>query len=358
MEDYWLTIETSLSINFIKLFKKIKMKIAIHNRSGSYSDTWIEYCVSHNIPYKIVNCFDNDIVRQIKDCDVLLWHHHEADWKEAQFAKPILFAIEQSGIKVYPDFQTGWHYDNKVAQKYLLEGINATIVPSYVFYDKKQAHIWANKTTYPKVFKLKGGAGSSNVRLVHNKVEAQKFISKAFGRGFSIFNRVAHLKERFRRVGSGQESISGIFKGIVRVFIGTPAAKNSPRERNYIYFQDFIPNNDFDVRVVVVKDKAVGERRMVRKGDFRASGSGSFDYQGINPQVVKIAFEVADKLNLQSVAFDFIFKQEEPLLVEMSYAFGVKGILQAPGYWTKDLSFHKKFVDPRIWIIEDLISDN
>jgi glutathione synthase/RimK-type ligase-like ATP-grasp enzyme len=333
------------------------MKIAIHIRRGSYSDEWVNYCINYNISYIAVNCYDNDIINQIKDCDALIWHHHEADWQEAQFAKPILHAIEQSGIKVYPNFKTDWHYDNKVAQKYLLEGIGAPLVPSFVFYNKQHALSWIKKSSFPIVFKLKGGAGSSNVKLVHNELQAKKIISKAFGRGFSVFNRIAHLKERFRRVMDGQEGFSGLLKGIARLIIGTPSARNTPREKKYIYFQEFIPNNDFDVRIVVVKDKAVGERRFVRKGDFRASGSGAFDYEGVDTNLVKIAFHVADTLMLQSAAFDFIYKNGEPLIVEMSYAFGVKGILKAPGYWDKDLVFHNTTFDPRIWIIENIIMD-
>ena len=48
------------------------MKIAIHKREGSYSDGWIKYCENQGITYKIVNCFDTDIVETIKDCNGLL----------------------------------------------------------------------------------------------------------------------------------------------------------------------------------------------------------------------------------------------------------------------------------------------
>ena len=35
------------------------MKIAIHNRPGSFSDRWIEYCNKNHIDYKVVNAYDN-----------------------------------------------------------------------------------------------------------------------------------------------------------------------------------------------------------------------------------------------------------------------------------------------------------
>src|SRR5690554_2479023 len=149
------------------------MKIAIHQRKGSFSDRWIEYCEKKNIEYITVNAFDNDIIKQVKECDVLMWHHHHGNFKDVLAAKKILFSLEHAGIKVFPNFNTAWHFDDKVAQKYLLEAIDAPMVPSYVFYDKEEALTWADQTSFPKVFKLKGGAGdrkstrlnSSHVRI-------------------------------------------------------------------------------------------------------------------------------------------------------------------------------------------------
>ena len=106
------------------------------------------------------------------------------------------------------------------------------------------------------------------------------------------------------------------------------------REMGYAYFQDFIPNNTFDIRVVVIGDKLMAEKRYARKGDFRASGSGLFEYGSIPENVMKIAFETAEKLQLQSVAFDFIFDKDRPFIVEMSYGFGTHGIAHSGGYWT------------------------
>lgn len=38
--------------------------IAIHN-SGDFAPRWIAYCEANNISYKLVNCFDNNIVKQL-----------------------------------------------------------------------------------------------------------------------------------------------------------------------------------------------------------------------------------------------------------------------------------------------------
>ena len=335
------------------------MKLAIHHRNNSFSKRWIQYCQENNIDYKIVDAFHSDIIEQLKGCDVFMWHHHHADFKDVIVAKKILFALEHAGIKVFPDFKTGWHFDDKVAQKYLLEAINAPLVPSYVFYDKQQALDWAKETTYPKVFKLKGGAGASNVKLVRSYSQAIALINTAFGRGFAQFDRLGYFKERFNKFKNGKDTFIGVLKGFARIFIVPEFAKQQPAEKGYIYFQEFIPNNKTDFRIKVVNNKCWGFQRKVRDNDFRASGSGNliFDINSIPIEMIKISLEVAKKLQLQSVAFDFVVDvNSKPLIVEVSYGFGIDDNEFNYGYWDFDLIWHKDKFDPRDWIINNLIS--
>ena len=122
---------------------------------------------------------------------------------------------------------TSWHFDDKIAQKYLLEAISAPLVPSYVFYDKEDALTWINEVEFPKVFKLKGGAGSQNVSLIKTRKQAIRMAKKAFGRGFPQFNRIQYLKERIRRVKEGKDSYLGILKGLGKLKSASPKPINS-----------------------------------------------------------------------------------------------------------------------------------
>jgi len=334
------------------------MKIAIHHRPGSFSDRWIAYCQKQGIDYKVVNAFDSDIIQQVNGCDAFMWHHHHAQFKDVLTAKRILFALEHAGIKVFPDFKTGWHFDDKVAQKYLLEAIGAPLVPSYVFYDKQEALQWANTTSYPKVFKLKGGAGSANVKLVKTYKEAKRLINKAFGKGFAQYDRFGAFKERLRKVKEGKAGLLEILKGIGRLFITTEFAKQQPPERGYAYFQEFVPNNKTDFRIKVVGRKCWGFQRKVRKNDFRASGSGElvFDNDQIPKEMISIAFNTANKLGLQSVAFDFIMNdQDRPLIVEISYCFSIDEFELEYGYWDSQLNWREGNFNPQEWMLTDLL---
>lgn len=333
------------------------MKIAIHHRKGSFSDRWIEYCEKKNIEYITVNAFDNDIIEKVKSCDAFMWHHHHGDFKDVLTARRILFALEHAGVKVFPDFNTGWHFDDKVAQKYLLEAIDAPLVPSYVFYDKQEALEWAKNTDFPKVWKLKGGAGAVNVKLVRSKKDAIKLINIAFGKGFSQFDRLGNLKERYKKYKSGKDTLLGVAKGVGRLIIPTEFAKLQSRERGYVYFQEFVPNNMHDTRVVVVAEKAAAERRKVRENDFRASGSGKFSFNDINIDAVKIALDVSKRLKLQSAAFDFVEDENSnPLIVEISYGFGTTGIDNAPGFWDSSLQWYEGKFNPQGWMVEAIFN--
>lgn len=333
-----------------------KIKIGIHRRQGSYSDRWIKYCEENNITYKIVNCYSNDIIKQLDDCNALLWHHTQGDNKDLMCAKKILFSLEHTGKLVYPNFKTNWHFDDKVAQKYLLESINTNFVPSYVFYSKEEALEWMKSTTFPKVFKLAGGSGSKNVLLVKSLSECKKMINKAFGKGIYQHDPKNAFKDdliRFKK----EKNIIHLIKAPLRYVYISDFVKKYGRDKGYIYFQEFIPDNKYDIRVVVIGNRAIAEKRFVRENDFRASGSSSFSYEGINIKAIEIAFEVTKILNLQSVAFDFVIKDSKiPLIVEISYGFGRDGITKAPGFWDDNLEWYSSIITPEDWILEDLIN--
>ncbi|PKP46268.1 MAG: hypothetical protein CVT94_15330 [Bacteroidetes bacterium HGW-Bacteroidetes-11] len=333
------------------------MKIAIHHNPGSFSDRWIAYCSERSINFKTVNCLDTDIIDQLKDCDILMWHHSQGNPQEIIIAKSILYSLQQSGKIIFPDFNTNWHFDDKLGQKYLFEALSVPMVTSYAFYDKKIALNWIEQTIFPKVFKLRGGAGSQNVKLIRTKGEAKKIISKAFGRGFRQYDAWSNLKERWRLFLLGNADLWNLTKGVIRLGYEPEFSKIIGWERGYAYFQDFIPDNDFDIRVIVIDNKAFAIKRMVRKNDFRASGSGNILYnkENFDDSTIRLAFEIADKLKGQSMAFDFVYDDKRPLVVEVSYAFTKEGYDPCPGYWDKELNWFEESFNPYGWMVELVI---
>lgn len=335
-------------------------RIAIHHRPGSFSDRWIEYCIDKQISYELVNCYNSDIIRQIRSFDMLFWHWHHEDPKSILFARQLVLSVEKMGLKVFPNINSCWSFDDKIGQKYILEAIGAPLVPSYVFYDEAEALDWIKKTDFPKVFKLRCGAGSTNVRLVKSKRAAEIICNKAFRRGFKpvagYFTDVSVRLKKAKRISDYFQKIRRMPSVISRIYLSN---SHRSREKGYIYFQDFIPNNEYDTRVVVIGNRAFAFRRFVRKNDFRASGSGQVDLNpsNINLKAISISFDIAQKLKTQSVAFDFLSDENKnPLIVEMSYGFTPGGsVKDCPGHWDKSLKWHEGQMWPQDAIFEDML---
>ena len=337
------------------------MKIAIADRKGSYSDYWIKYCEEHDIPYKAVNPYDTDIVAQVSDCDAFIWHHHHANYKDVLFAKQLLFSLEQAGKVVFPNFRTGWHFDDKLGQKYLFEALGVQAAKSWVFYDKKSAYKWIETVDFPKVFKLRGGAGSANVRLARTPKQAKAFVRKAFRRGFASTNPLFSAKTQWQNFVKGQGRFYDVAKYIgLYLFPRLNGGRRMPRQKGYAYFQEFIPNEGFDYRFEISDNKAIAMVRMCREDDFRASGGHDdrFDTTLIPKDAVEFAFECYGILGVQSVALDIVREREtrDLYLIEVSYCYGLDADEFEHGYWTRDGRHHQEPFNGVYWMIEDVIN--
>lgn len=340
------------------------MKIAIIHKEESFSEEWIAYCQKNKIQYKTVEVYRNDIMAQVDDCDIVMYPIYQNDYRDMQFAKSLLLSLEKRGKKVFPNHNTNWHFDDKIAQKYLLEAIDAPLVPTYVFYTKEEALSWAAQTDFPKVFKLKGGAGSSNVRLAKTRKEAIRLINQAFGKGFRQIRLKETIKETYRKYKIGKATIKDILRPVYHTLTKKyPSAYEHyhGKEIGYAYFQDFIPNNSYDTRICVVGNRAFGLIRYTRNDDFRASGSGFISYEKdkIDERCVETAFALNKKLKMQSAAFDFVEDcTQTPVLLEISYGFVKDSYKECEGYWTEDMVWHPgSNFDFCGWMVEDLLKE-
>jgi len=336
------------------------MKIAIHHESWAFSTNWKKYMDKKKIDYKVFNFYDSDIIEQIKEYDAVMWHHTHLYAKDKIFAQQLLFALEQAGKKVFPNFNSSWHFDDKLGQKYLFEALDIPAPNSYAFYSKKEAMTWVNRTSFPKVFKLRAGAGSYNVSLVHNKSQATKLVNKAFGAGFPIYSKWNNLKDKWASYKRGNATLFDVMKSMGRVVYSTNLARTLGREKGYVYFQDFLPNNDHDIRVIVIDNKAFAIKRLVRDDDFRASGSGKVQYSKelFREDVIKLSFEMVQKLQTQCVGFDFVFDENnKPLVVEINYGFAQNVYLDCPGYWDQNLNWHEGKFTPEEWMVDLMLKN-
>lgn len=313
----------------------MKYIIAIHQDDCDYSDDgqdvnfsacWIKEFERQGHSVRLVNAWSRDILAQLKGCHAFMWRWRHTR-KHMQVARRLLPLVERYlGLPVFPDEQTAWHYDDKCAQAMLFDVLDIPHPETYLFFDQEEALAWsARHGEYPVVMKLATGASSINVKRIQGAEEAARWIRLLFIRGVHDLRPRTSWKLRCKEAARmarqklkyGYNSLSlDVHKG-------------------YVLFQKFLPDNAFDTRVNVTGDTAFAYRRMNRPGDFRASGSGLFDLDpsNVDTRFIRLAFETAGKLRMQSCSIDGLYDNGTPVLVEVSYTYGQKFAHTCPGYW-------------------------
>jgi hypothetical protein len=136
--------------------------------------------------------------------------------------------------------------------------------------------------------------------------------------------------------------------------------KLSGFERGYIYFQDFIPDNEYEFRVFAIGKRVFAYRRRVRSGDFRASGTGNFDFdiKQIDTWRIQLAYDISRKIGAQSLAFEFVHDVDgEPKITEISYCFDTEGFSQCEGYFDRDLHWRPEKIKAEDAILIDCLTE-
>jgi hypothetical protein len=151
---------------------KIKVAIGYYPNkimhSTNWKSAWVDYCIENSVEYELIDCYQSDIIEQLNDFTHLLWHFGNYEFQDMLFARSILYSAKQMGLKVFPDFESSWHFDDKIAETYLLQSVNAPIPDSKMYYRYEDCEQKINDggISFPIVAKLRGGSGSHNVKLL------------------------------------------------------------------------------------------------------------------------------------------------------------------------------------------------
>ena len=112
------------------------MRVAVHrdyySPGESSSDRWTEVLKSNGIEVRPVDLYRPDVIEQLRGVDGLMWrfgHFHLM----SQLARRVLrIAEEVVGLTVYPDQDTSWHYDDKIAQAMLFTALDVPAPKTWV----------------------------------------------------------------------------------------------------------------------------------------------------------------------------------------------------------------------------------
>ena len=280
------------------------------------------------VAVRIVDAWVNDVIEQVRGADAFMWRYLNT-LPERPLGRSVCAAIETGlGIPTFPSEPTGRLFEDKVAQKYALEAAGLPAPQTWVFYSADSARAFLQTATFPLVFKLSTGIKSKNVALLRSSEDAERWIDLLFGSGVGSLDRPS----------GGRGELVLRLKQARRQFRGQAVERAITRtglQQGYFYVQEFLPGNDFDVRVTVVGDRAWAFRRHNRPGDFRASGGGRIDYDqdAIDEGVIRLGFVAAQRLGVQVLTIDGLKRGESWTLGEVSYAYESKAVGDCPGQW-------------------------
>jgi glutathione synthase/RimK-type ligase-like ATP-grasp enzyme len=196
--------------------------------------------------------------------------------------KKIVRLLNEKSVTTVPNAFEAEMYDDKGAQ---LQVLQAWMPRTYFIQDLDEAILIAGKMDYPIISKSKEGASSGGVRMLKSEFHAVAEAKKAFSGGFrTVYNR---------------------------------------KQAGYVIWQDFMPENNCDYRVVITNDKLFGLKRYVRPDVPFASGSGNNEpILDLDDPRARASFELAvkisDMIQTRWMAYDFVFKDDKPYVLEMS----------------------------------------
>lgn len=292
----------------------------------SFSERWIELARERGIETSTVDADAEWFFDELRRCDGFMWRFGY-DPHSIQFAQWVLSAVDHGlGIPVFPSWNSRWHFEDKIAQHYLLAAAGVRTPRTWLFWNTKTALEFCRTASYPLVVKLARGFQASNVRLLHGFDEAVDVIRQVFGGGLVTLQQQPSAVKRVLR-----HRLQAL-----RLLFGKPLPAGI--QHGYLYLQEFLPGNEFDTRVTVIGERAFAFRRFNRPDDFRASGSGRIDWDPakIDHATVRLAFDVAARLGTQSVAIDGLRRGAVPVVGEISYTYAAWAIRDCPGHWVSD----------------------
>ena len=207
--------------------------------------------------------------------------------KIKNLAKRLIYMFNMEfNIPTYPDWHSYWHYDDKIAQSYLLKKLQISIPQTYIFYDKSEALSFANETEYPIIYKCPFGAGSSNVGILKNKAATARYIRKIFGTGKQSY-----------------------FKNEI--------------QKDYVYFQEFIDNNPGDYKIICYDSDTIQVvYRENREDKPLASGSGNFIIKPPDEKLLGFVHQTNNQLAYNEMSYDIMKKNDDWVITELGIIYG------------------------------------
>lgn len=291
-------------------------------REREYYPKYERFLKNNNIAYEYYNPLLSNWMEEAKRFDLIVWHTN-SDPSTQEIAEGKIYILEQMGKTCLPSYDEVWSYENKIRANYLYELHNLPSIPTFISHSKSETLDYLAKAKFPIISKISTGSASYGVDKIDNLNEAKKLVDQVFSY-------------------KGKETY---FKYI--------------NQKDYVYFQDFIEDATYDLRVMCIGEDLFGYYRYPNKGDFRASGAGNYQKKEIPVEALELAYQVYKAFCSNFLATDFVYseKTKQFLIIESSVFIGIDSCEQlsidnVPGKYTRKAKNEYDFVEGKFWVQE------
>jgi len=247
---------------------------------------------------------------------VLYTSQEDPDLRYKNFIEDILLGLEQKGAIILPEFKYFRAHHNKVFMEILRDLSplkNIQNITSRYFGTLEEYQEYGDDIALPAVIKPAAGAVSRGVSLL------------------TLKNRILTV----RKISASFVLLDAI-KNLAKWILRHPRPPRS-LHRNKFVVQSFVNGLTGDYKVLVYGKNYYLLRRMNRKNDFRASGSGLFSWpEEENIGCLDFAKTIFDSMDVPFLSLDIGEKDDEFFLIEFQVVmFGTLTLEKAPFFWKK-----------------------
>ena len=291
-------------------------------KEREYYPKYERFLKNNNIVYEYYNPLSSDWMEKAQGFDLIIWHTN-SDPSTQEIAEGKIYILEKMGVKCLPRYDEVWSYENKIRANYLYELYDLPSIPTFISHSKSDALSYINKVKFPIISKLSTGSASHGVDKIDNIKDATKLVNQVFS-----------------------------YKGKETYF-------KYMNQKDYVYFQEFIEDATYDLRILCVGEDLFGYYRYPNEGDFRASGAGNYQKKEIPTEALELAYQTYQAFGSTFLATDFVYsgKTKQFLIIESSVFIGIDSCEQlsinnVPGKYVRRAENKYEFVSGKFWVQE------
>ena len=277
---------------------------------------------NNEISYEFFDIRSSSWIDEAYKFDIIIWHSYSAPYTQEE-AKSKIYFLEKYLRKIcYPSYNELWSYEDKIRSSYLYTHLKIQSLPTFTTNSKLDALRFITEASFPIISKISTGSSSHGIVKIKDRRTACKYVNSSFS-------------------DAGRETYWPFI-----------------RQKNYVYFQEFVNDAKFDLRVIVVGNKLFGYYRYAKSGDFRASGAGIIEKKALPEEAMRIAVQTKNLIGSTSLAVDMLYSETDRkyYIIETSIFCGIDTAEQLvvdgkPGYY-EYVNDSFIFKEGKFWIQE------